>query len=163
MKKHIYAGALFSLMFVLDFVTKYFIDLHFEEGERIRYLGGFFQIIKIYNRGGVFGIGQGHQYVFLTLSVVVFIILMGYYLYETVYNRVSSTFFSIMMALVFSGAIGNITDRILGKPGVVDFIYIGVEDVFMWPAFNIADMCIVCGAIGLATFFWMNEKKQKAN
>ena len=49
----------------------------------------------------------------------------------------------VSTALIFSGAIGNLIDRIfLGY--VVDFIDIG-----LWPAFNVADSAITIGAIGI--------------
>ena len=159
MKNHLYALIIFIVMLCTDFITKHFVDLNFLEGERIRFLGGFFQIIKIYNRGGIFGIAQGYQFIFMVLSTLAFFMLLAYYIFETVYNRLSNPFFSLSMGLVFSGAIGNILDRALGKPGVVDFIFIGVEDFFMWPAFNIADMAIVTGAFGLAIFFMVYSPK----
>lgn len=41
--------------------------------------------------------------------------------------------------LVLGGAIGNVIDRInLGF--VVDYV-----DVHVWPVFNFADVCVVCG------------------
>jgi len=61
------------------------------------------------------------------------------------------------MALITSGAVGNILDRLLNKPGVVDFIYIGVDHVYRWPAFNIADASIVTGA-GLLLVFYIKEE-----
>lgn len=156
MRNHVYALIIFAVVLCADFITKHFVDLNFLEGERIKFLGGFFQIIKIYNRGGIFGIAQGYQFIFLMLSIVVFFVLLAFYIIETVHNRLSNSLFSLSMGLVFSGAIGNILDRALGKPGVVDFIYIGFEDFFMWPAFNIADMAIVTGALGLTVFFMIS-------
>ena len=49
------------------------------------------------------------------------------------------------LGLVLGGAIGNIIDRVrLGA--VADFF--DFDLIFMrWPAFNVADMAIVCGVI----------------
>ncbi|HQK06518.1 MAG TPA: signal peptidase II, partial [Spirochaetota bacterium] len=70
--------------------------------------------------------------------------------------------FTISMGLICAGAIGNILDRITGKPGVVDFIYIGDDAVFRWPAFNVADSSIVIGATLLILHQIIEEKKRKS-
>ena len=47
------------------------------------------------------------------------------------------------LILIFSGAVGNLIDRILYKEVIdfLDFFYQG----FHWPAFNVADSCITTG------------------
>ena len=65
------------------------------------------------------------------------------------------------IALITSGAIGNILDRISGRPGVVDFISIGDDSIFRWPAFNVADAVIVVGAFLLIIVYYQDEKKKK--
>ena len=56
---------------------------------------------------------------------------------------------SFSLGLILGGALGNLTDRALRGPGlsgeVVDFL-----DPHVWPVFNVADSCIVVGAILLA-------------
>ena len=57
------------------------------------------------------------------------------------------------LALVLSGALGNAWDRFtIGV--VVDFLDFHVGS-YHWPAFNVADICICCGAgiVVLAEFF----------
>lgn len=49
------------------------------------------------------------------------------------------------LSLMVGGAIGNLSDR-LHRGGVVDFIDLHVAD-WHWPAFNVADIGIVIGAI----------------
>ena len=60
------------------------------------------------------------------------------------------------LVLVFSGAIGNLIDRVLHKE-VIDFI-----DIFFnnrhWPAFNVADACITIGVMLLAVDLLVNSK-----
>ncbi len=63
---------------------------------------------------------------------------------------------------------GNVIDRIpylLGIPGardgVADFIYIGIDSVYRWPAFNVADSSIVVVTILLVIIFWKHEKALK--
>jgi signal peptidase II len=47
------------------------------------------------------------------------------------------------VGMVFGGALGNLSDR-ARIHGVTDFI-----DPVLWPAFNVADMCIVIGVLGV--------------
>ena len=58
-------------------------------------------------------------------------------------------------ALVLSGAVGNGIDRVvLGS--VVDFLDFHVG-LYHWPAFNIADIAICCGA---ALLFWAEWRRK---
>ncbi len=49
----------------------------------------------------------------------------------------------IALGLILGGTIGNLFDRIVFG-GVRDFLYFYLID---WPIFNVADCCLVCGAI----------------
>ena len=60
------------------------------------------------------------------------------------------------LVLLFSGAIGNLIDRVLHKE-VIDFIDIFFENQH-WPAFNIADACITIGVVLLAADMLVNSK-----
>ena len=62
-----------------------------------------------------------------------------------------------LYALIIGGALGNLVDRV--RYGyVVDFIdwYVGEHH---WPAFNIADSAIVCGAVALVLLGWREPAK----
>jgi len=55
--------------------------------------------------------------------------------------------FSAALSLILGGALGNVIDRVrLG--GVIDFLYFHWGPHY-WPAFNVADSAITCGAIVL--------------
>ena len=69
---------------------------------------------------------QGYQAYFLVVSIIVLIFLVLFYIFE----KEKKPLFCYSMALIVSGAIGNIIDRISGRPGVVDFLYIGNDEVF---------------------------------
>ena len=60
------------------------------------------------------------------------------------------------LGLIIGGAIGNVVDRII-IGAVVDFLDFHVGG-FHWPAFNIADMGITCGA---ALLIWDSIFYQK--
>ena len=62
------------------------------------------------------------------------------------------------IALVFSGGIGNIIDRIVFDRHVTDFMNLGIGNI-RTGIFNVADICVTAGVIGLLLFF--NDKKNQ--
>jgi signal peptidase II len=56
--------------------------------------------------------------------------------------------------LVLSGGVSNLIDRAL-YGAVVDFILIGARGIY-WPAFNVADICIVLG-VGIMIWTTFDE------
>ena len=58
------------------------------------------------------------------------------------------------MALTFSGALGNLIDR-LTVGWVTDFI-----SIWRFPVFNIADLCITLGVIVLLLGVWSQERNK---
>lgn len=63
----------------------------------------------------------------------------------------------IMIALVISGGIGNLIDRILLSGLVTDFLNVGIGSV-RTGIFNVADMAIMAGAIGLIVSEFATKK-----
>jgi signal peptidase II len=59
-------------------------------------------------------------------------------------NSHAMTTTGIGLALILGGAAGNLWDRLLNGR-VVDFLLFYVGQ-YQWPAFNVADSAIVCGA-----------------
>ncbi|HOW81152.1 MAG TPA: signal peptidase II [Spirochaetota bacterium] len=159
MKRNITALCIVAATLVLDVLTKNFIVDNINLYERHDYLDGFLRITLVYNQGGVFGILQGYKNMFLIVSVIVLALMVAYFFYE----KNKSLLFTVSLSLIISGAIGNIIDRLIpGRPGVVDFISVGVDGVYRWPAFNVADSVIVVGACLLVIVFYQEEKRRKA-
>ena len=162
MRKHVIAGIIFALSLIADIVSKYLVVAYIGK-DRVNVIGEFVQFILIFNRGGLWGILQDYQLLFLIVSMIVFVLLILFYVYE----KNKTPLFSYAMALIASGAIGNILDRVMSiagvdkRTGVVDFIYIGNDNFFRWPAFNIADSAIVIGAALLIIVFYREERRKK--
>lgn len=157
MKKYILMAIIFIISLTLDIITKYLVVVNIAEHERLNIIGSFFQLTLIYNRGGLFGILQGYQNLFLIVSIIVLIFITAFFIYEK--NKTLP--FCTAIALITSGAVGNILDRLTGRKGVVDFIFIGNDDFFRYPAFNVADAVIVVGAFLLFIVFFKEEKERK--
>ncbi len=65
--------------------------------------------------------------------------------------RASSRLTALALGLIIGGALGNAVDR-LHWPGVMDFVLLHVETAgwsFHWYVFNLADVAIVAGVVGL--------------
>jgi lipoprotein signal peptidase len=69
-------------------------------------------------------------------------------------------FLSVALGLILGGTLGNLYDRMIFG-GVRDFLhcYYGTH---VWPDFNIADCCLVCGAgVLLVHSFFIADKKDE--
>jgi len=127
-----------------DQITKYIIKINLALYDNIIVIDNFFNITHILNPGGAFGFFASgslevRRFIFLFMSSVVALFVLWFY------KRcaVDFIFLSYGLALIFSGAMGNLIDRFrYGK--VVDFLdfYIGSAH---WPAFNVADSAISIG------------------
>lgn len=96
------------------------------------------------NFGSAFGLGASLG---RWLGILILFVIAGVLYYA---RSVSDTRMLVLFGGIAGGAIGNIIDRIFRAEdgfmsgGVIDFI-----DLQWWPIFNIADMAVVGGAIGL--------------
>jgi len=147
------------VVLVLDLVTKSWAlrTLAFERGELF---GGLVPLTLAFNKGAAFGIGIGDdsRWLFVPITFVA-LGLLGVLFKQAERDdwlRITA------IALVVSGALGNLYDRVRWSRGVVDFI--GPLDLGFWyfPIFNVADIAITCGAIMLAVSFWLEEKREAA-
>ncbi len=133
-----------ATVIVLDLLTKYWIQQSFSYGEHLT-VTSFFELVRYHNTGAAFSFlanaGGWQKWFFSAISVCVSAYLF-YLLTQAQHNKL----FSIGVALVLGGAIGNLYDRMtLGY--VVDFLLFHYQGL-AWPAFNIADSAI-CVGVGL--------------
>ena len=146
-----------SALIVIDQYTKFMITLHIPLNYSVNVVAGFFNLTHIRNSGVAFGIfseqnSELKPYLLIFVSIIAIIaILVIFHQTEREKKLVPTG-----LVLVFSGAIGNLIDRVLHKE-VIDFIDIFFENQH-WPAFNIADACITIGVMLLAADMLMNSK-----
>ena len=127
---------------ILDQVSKAWIRDNLAVGATFPLFGPV-TITHVQNTGSVFGLGQG-QVLIPTIASVVVLAMIPIVLYRlhSHYQFWPSTAEMVCIGLVAGGAIGNLIDRI-GLGHVTDFIYVRLLHGVYWPAFNIADSCIV--------------------
>lgn len=96
------------------------------------------------NKGVAFSFGSGHVPVFIIVNLLMICGLIFYFERNRKDFKLLSRIFFIM---VIAGGISNLLDRVF-RGFVVDFI--NVNDFINFAIFNIADIYIVVGIIGLA-------------
>jgi len=104
----------------------------------------FFNLVLVYNSGAAFSIlsdAAGWQrLVFIAIAVVASVWIV--FLLRKYPNH---GLFALALSLVLAGAVGNLIDRIL-VGAVIDFLDFHAYG-YHWPAFNVADSAITCGAV----------------
>lgn len=99
---------------------------------------GFIHLFYTTNTGAAFGIFSNHRWVFLVISTVAILLMIGI---MAVYGR-RSTMLTLSLALLAGGGIGNMIDRIV-HGYVIDF----AEFQFVhFAIFNFADTCVTIGS-----------------
>ena len=104
----------------------------------VRHVWGPFGLALTYNSGFAFSLFSGRAVlvtVLLCIGVVVLVFVVA---------QVRTLPLAVGSGLVLGGAIGNVSERIVGGPGgrVPDFITLNY-----WPTFNVADACVTVGVI----------------
>jgi len=142
------------LAIVLDQLSKSWIAAH---RPQIELLPGFLDLRYTENTGAIFGLFHSHTEVFIGLGiagVIVVLVFLHYFPPVTTLGVVS-------FALILSGAVGNLIDRIrLGY--VIDFVSLHWRDLFRWPAFNVADAALTVGILALMCYFYKSRAFGKA-
>lgn len=136
-----------SLVIVIDQATKYWIQSRMAYGESWPIFTDIFHITYILNPGAAFGILENKTWFFIAVALV---LLAGVaYLYPRLPENM---IVKLGTGLLVGGAIGNLIDRVrIGY--VIDFF-----DFRIWPIFNVADICIVCGVACLAYFLLLSPE-----
>lgn len=143
-----------------DQASKLYFLATVPEFTRVPVLPGFFDWTLTYNEGVAFSLfGDGEDLQRFLLSAFAVAVSTGFAVWLTRLPR-ADRWSAVALALVIGGAIGNVVDRVrLGH--VVDFILLYWRE-WHWPAFNVADSCIVVGAIVLVLAGFRPQPKQAA-
>lgn len=134
--------ALALVIVLADQATKIAAERAFALGDSVP-ITSFFNLVLAYNKGAAFSFladAGGWQKHFLTvvgIGASLFILVL-------LSRHGTQRLFSVALSLILGGAIGNVVDRVLYGHVIdfLDFHYAG----WHWPAFNVADSAIVCGA-----------------
>ncbi|MDA0377898.1 MAG: signal peptidase II [Bacteroidetes bacterium] len=157
---------------VVDQLCKYIVLQTMYRGQSIDLIGDWLKLTFTENPGMAFGIEFGPP-ALITIFSLIATVLIVLYLFKVggIYRP-----YRISLSMVLGGAFGNIIDRVfygkilyddpffLGK--VVDFIHfnvwrgivpeavplLGGKYLALFPIWNVADMAIVLGVVGILSF-----------
>jgi signal peptidase II len=140
------AVATAGLVVAVDQATKQLADANIERGGEVNVFFGL-DFTNTRNTGVAFGALEGGGLVVGILIGLSLALLLAYF----AFNR-ELPWLWLPVGMLLGGALGNLADR-AREGAVIDFI-----DPVAWPAFNIADTCIVLGVLGL---LWVVEGRPK--
>lgn len=131
---------------VADIVTKVIGVAELEGRPPVPVLGGLVYLQLVRNPGAAFSLATGYTWILSLVAVAVVVVIIR------VARRLRSTGWAVALGLILGGASGNLVDRIFRAPGplhghVVDMVSVFAPDGRLFPVFNLADSCIVCGGV----------------
>jgi len=146
--------SLAALVIVLDQITKLLIANYFSYGENLVLLNTF-SLTLMHNPGAAFNFlsdaGGMQRWLFSGIAIIASISITW-----LLKKHATQTLFALSMSLILGGALGNLIDRI-AYGYVIDFLLFHWDEHY-FPAFNVADSAITCGA-GLMIWESFMEKK----
>ncbi len=148
---------IFFVFLVFDILTKLWAirtlapEIEGFPGRTIQIIPGFMNFQYATNPGAAFSLFSDHTGVLAIISFIMSAIILAYWYFlpkQEYWGRGA-------LALVLSGAIGNLIDRAF-RGYVIDFIdvYVGQHH---WPTFNIADSSICVGVGILIVRIWKGK------
>ena len=135
-----------GVVVAIDQATKQLADSNISRGDEVNVFFGL-QLTNTRNTGVAFGALEGAG---LAVAVLIFVSLTALLVYFWVNREMPLLWLPV--GLLLGGALGNLADR-AREGSVIDFI-----DPIAWPAFNLADACIVVGVFAL---LWVVEGRPK--
>jgi signal peptidase II len=142
-----------ALLIILDQITKYYINSNVDIGVMHPVINSFFYITHYENTGIAWSLLNNKTYIFVPITIIL-TIAVGYYLRKT-----SEVFLKLCLSLVLGGAVGNLIDRIY-KGSVTDFLEFHFGS-YIFPIFNVADICVVIGVFLLAYYILFLYKEDE--
>lgn len=147
-----------ALGLMVDQATKLYVDRAMALHQSIPVIDGLFSFTYLRNRGAAFSFLSDASWrlpFFIGITLVAAIVIVV----ALKKMRDDQKLAQVALAMIFSGAIGNLIDRVrLGE--VIDFL-----DVYWknhhWPAFNVADSLICVGVALVALDMFKEERRQQ--
>ena len=131
-----------ALVILLDQLSKAWIASRFGYGEVLVILG-VFNLVLVHNTGAAFSFlsdaGGMQRWLFSIIAIVASVWIVW-----LLRRHGTQKLFALALSMILGGALGNLIDRI--RYGyVVDFLQFHWDEHY-FPAFNLADSAITCGA-----------------
>jgi len=156
-KKFYISFSILSLIYFLDRLSKiYVIQLDKNNLGSEIFNSTYLNIVLIWNKGIAFGLlsfNESHLYNILSLIISIIVVIL------VVMSLKSQGFKRYSLLMIVGGALGNLHDRIFFN-AVPDFIDFHVGN-FHWFIFNVSDIFITLGVIGMIILELVENKTEK--
>ena len=147
------------VLFFLDRLTKvYLINLQSTGTDIDFYIFSFLNFYLIWNTGIGFGLASMESSIYYHLLTIVIIFVNLGLIFFLIKSR---SIHGYLIALIIGGSLGNLFDRIYYY-AVPDFIDLHIGN-FHWFIFNVADIFITLGIIGLILVELLKKEKASKN
>ena len=146
-----------SFIFILDQLTKFFVVHILDLSGRlsITVISGFINFNMAWNEGINFGLFANSSDIMRIILIIISILICIGILFWAIKQR--SLFLLFYASAIIGGALGNVIDRVI-YGAVADFLNITCCGLYNPYSFNIADISIFLGVIGI--IFFPTEKNQ---
>lgn len=146
------------LVIAIDLGAKWLAVSGLEYRQPHPVINGFFDLTLLFNHGAAFSFLADHagwqRWLFALIAVVAAI---GLSFWMTRLKQ-GQRGMAIALALIIGGALGNLFDRMV-HGYVIDFLSFHWQNLYYYPAFNIADSAITVGAIMLILDAFRSPRK----
>jgi len=150
-------------IFLLDQATKYvvlyLVNLPAQPNQSYDVFAPFLTLRMAWNRGVNFGLFADFDMRWVLIGVA--LVISGFVIWWIYREKNIGRWAYISAGLLVGGALGNVVDRAI-HGAVADFINMSCCGINNPYAFNIADISIFAGAIGLVLFTDGGDKKKTA-
>ena len=149
---------LIVIIVALDQWSKWAIKTSFQLYETKPVIQDFFHFTYVTNDGMAFGLSfPGGKHILLVMTILLTGFIIGFLWKE----KDGHPFVKYGLALILSGAIGNLIDRLFyGK--VVDFLDLMIGN-FHWYIFNLADSAVTIGMVLFVLHSFLIEESRSEN
>ena len=139
-------------VFVLDQLSKYYVVhmLNLDKVRSIDVLPPFLNLRMAWNYGINFGLFSGDnsstRWILIALALIICVVVLYW-----VTREPGGRWQNIAAGLLIGGALGNVIDRLI-YGGVADFLNMSCCGIYTPFSFNVADIAVFLGAVGLIIF-----------
>lgn len=141
----------------MDQLSKNLANRYLVEGVSNKVIPYLINFRLAYNTGAAWSILSDHTNILAYVSLIASFVIL-FFLRK--FDLKKRPLYSLALAFILGGTVGNMIDRFFYPKGVIDFIDFAFMD---FPTFNIADSFLVVGTILLALYLIIDIVKDEKN
>ena len=140
-----------AVLVALDQLVKFWAEHSLSQVDTIALIPGVFHLTYVQNFGAAFNTMNNQRLLLVVLTSAVLLVIFVLLLL----GKLRSPWMVVSWSLILAGGAGNLIDRLF-----LGFVTDMFQTLFMnFPIFNVADICIVTGAVlGVIYYLWIYER-----